>query len=117
MNEEYEKAIENSPELKQYAERIPRDLWKVLLPKEVSDLEAFSASIKSLRIKEKEREYIIELRKKYGLSFRPNADIDETIKRVRLIRWKRKKWAEGILPDEEIEDSSADSIDPGEELI
>ena len=117
MNEEKEKAIEEFPEVKQYLAGIHRDLWEIFLPEKIDDFATFSSAIKALRIKEKERDYTIELRAKYGLPFRPNASIDETIKRVRLIRWKRKKLAEqqGLL--DEAEGSSADSIDPDEELI
>ena len=117
MNEEVQKAIEQYPQIKQYLTGIPKVLWEVVLPAKISDFAAFSSVVKALRIKEKERNYIIELRAKYGLPFRPNASIEETIKRVRLIRWKRKKLAEkeGLLDD--AENRSADSIDPDEELI
>jgi len=117
MNEDYEKAIEKYPEMKQYAESIPRQLWDLFLPLDISAFVEFSVTIKALRIKEKERDYIVELRKKYDLPFRPNTSIEETIKRVRLIRWQRKMQAEWGWTEEAGENSGADKIDPDEELI
>ena len=117
MNKELEDAIEQYPQIQQYLAGITKELWEMVLPEKISDFAAFSAATKALRIKQKERDYTIELRAKFGLPFRPNATIEETIKRVRLIRWKRKRLAEkeGRLND--AENSSADSIDPDEELI
>ena len=117
MKEEIEKAIEQYPQIKQYLAVIPGDLWETVLPGDISDFAAFSAAVKALRIREKERDYIIELRAKYGLPFRPNANIDETIKRVRLIRWKRNKLAEQRGLEDGSENTSVDPIDPDEELI
>ena len=117
MSVKHEEEIRKYPELKQYLSTIPQDLWEVLLPSDSKDFAAFSSAIKSLRIKEKERDYIIELRAKYGLPFRPNASIDETIKRVRLIRWKRKMQAGGEASEPGAENSSADRNDPDEEMI
>jgi len=117
MKEELEKAIEKYPELKHYADCIPSQLWDLFLPSETSEFMAFSATIKALRIREKARDYIMELRKKYGLPLRPNATVEETIKRVRLIRWQRKKRAESGYTEEPGENSSADRIDGDEELI
>lgn len=112
-----DKATEKYPEIKQYAESLPRQLWEFFLPQDVSGFVEFSARIKALRIREKERDYIIELRKKYDLPFRPNASIEETIKRVRLIRWQRKMRSEYGWTEEPGENSSAGRIDPDEELI
>lgn len=117
MNEDYKKAIDQHPEIKHYTESIPRQLGQLLLPSDIAAFPEFSKAIKALRIKEKERDYIIELRKKYGLPFQPNASIEETIKRVRLIRWQRKKKAESEWTEHPDESSSADRIDPDEELI
>ncbi|UCG61034.1 MAG: hypothetical protein JSV52_11995 [Candidatus Zixiibacteriota bacterium] len=117
MKPEIEKAISQHPEVERYLKETPRQLWQLLLPEKTADFAGFAASIKSLRIREKERDYIIELRRKYGLPFRPNASIDETIKRVRLIRWKRKKMMEEQGLDNGAENHSADKIDPDEELI
>ncbi len=117
MKPEVQKAISSHPEIEQYLREIPKELWEVFLPAEVGNFAGFAASIKSLRIREKERDYIIELRRKYDLPFRPNASIDETIKRVRLIRWKRKKLMDQQGLDDGAGSQSADKIDPDEELI
>jgi len=117
MNEDFKKTVEKYPEIKHYAESIPEQLWDLFLPSDTSEFVAFSATIKALRIKEKERDYIIELRKKYDLPFQPNASIEETIKRVRLIRWQRKQQAESGWTEEPGGNNSADRIDPDEELI
>jgi hypothetical protein len=117
MSDEFTRAIDLYPEIKQYLTEIPRDLWYIFLPSEVSQFADLSAVIKGERIKQKERDYIIELRRKYGLPFRPNASIEETIKRVRLIRWQRKKQLQDQGLEDGAENSSADRIDPDEELI
>lgn len=117
MKEENKKTASVHPEIEQYLKEIPKALHEVFLPSEGADFAAFAASIKALRIKEKERDYIIELRRKYGLPFRPNASIDETIKRVRLIRWQRKMRMEQQGFDNGAGKTSADFNDPDEELI
>ena len=117
MNEDFQKAIDLYPEIKHYLDSIPKDLWYIFIPAEMSEFADFSAAIKSLRIREKERDYIIQLRRKYDLPFRPNASVDETIKAVRLIRWKRKIQAENQALGDDIDNSSVDRIDPDEELI
>lgn len=116
MTQEFENAIKALPEIKEYLRQIPRQLWDVFLPGQEDDLPALASAIKALRIREKERDYLIELRRKYGLPFRPNASVDETIKRVRLIRWQREKRqerGENLFGDS----SSSQPIDPDEELI
>ena len=117
MKAEIEKAASLHPEIEQYLKEVPKALWEVFLPSEVADFPAFSASIKGLRIKEKERDYLAELRRKYGLPFRPNASVDETIKRVRLIRWQRKMRMEQQGLDDGAGNTSADYNDSDEELI
>lgn len=117
MKAEMKKAISEHPEIERYLKEIPESLWETLVPSEAGDLGGFASMIKALRIREKEREYIIELRRKYGLLFRPNATIDETIKRVRLIRWQRKMRMEKQGLDIGAEDTPADRVDPDEELI
>lgn len=117
MTAEKRKAISQHPEIERYLKEIPEELWQIFIPADSGDFAGFAASIKSLRIREKERDYIVELRRKYGLPFRPNASIDETIKRVRLIRWQRKKTMEQQGLDDGAENHSADRIDPDEELI
>lgn len=117
MKPEIKKAVSLHPEIEQYLKEIPEALWDVFIPADADDFPAFAASIKALRIKQKERDYIIELRRKYDLPFRPNASIDETIKRVRLIRWQRKKEMEQQGLDNGAENTSADYNDSDEELI
>lgn len=117
MEKDKKKKYPRHPEIKKYLSEIPQSLWYIFLPTDASELPKLAAAIKALRIKEKERDYIMELRRKYKLPFRPNASTDETIKRVRLIRWKRKK------EDEKNKDlfggnsGGGASIDPDEDLI
>ncbi len=115
MTQEKNRVFEEYPEIKQYLSEIPEDLWSIFLPITVEELHQLSDDIKALRIREKEREYIIELREKYGLPFRPNATIDETIKRIRLIKWQQKMKNHD---SQDIENGAENSsIDPDEELI
>ena len=115
MTQEKSRTFEEFPEIRQYLSEIPEDLWSIFLPTSIEELQKLSADIKALRIREKEREYIIELRQKYGLPYRPNATIDETIKRIRLIRWRQKMNSHD---SEDIPNGAENSsIDPDEELI
>ena len=117
MEKDKKKKANVHPEIKKYLSQIPESLWDIFLPTEAAELSKLAVAIKALRIKEKERDYLIELRRKYKLPFLPNASTDETIKRVRLIRWKRKKEDEKnkhLFGDNA---GGGATIDPDEDLI
>ena len=96
MSEETLAAIEEFPLVKQYSKRIPQDLWDIILPQSPDEFTAFSAAIKALRLKEEERNYVIELQQQYDMPLRPNATVKETMIQVRLnvLRERRRRGEE-----------------------
>jgi hypothetical protein len=117
MEKDNRKKADVHPEIKKYLAEIPESLWYIFLPTDSAELSKLAAAIKALRIKEKERDYIIELRRKYKLPFLPNASTDETIKRVRLIRWKQKKENEKNTDLFGGNTRGGATIDPDEDLV
>ena len=100
------------PELDFYKKQIPEDLWDIFIPYDETDLLKLSYDIKRLRIKEKERQYVLEIQNHYGLPIRPNATLKETMIRVRLKFLKKRKSIknknentgnEGTLPVDPLE--------------
>lgn len=85
------KALDNFPVVMEYLKGIPRQLWELVLPEQVSDLQDFSSTIELWQAREAQRNHIIGLQRKYGLKFRPNASMHETMKLVRLRRMERKR--------------------------
>jgi len=77
-----------------YAKNIPESLKSILIP-EQSEKESFAAMAKALRIREKERNYVMEIQREYKLSIRPNESLKRTMIRVRL-KMLKKKMKTGI---------------------
>jgi hypothetical protein len=72
-----------------YIKGIPESLRSILVPDE-NDNSSFSEKAKSLRIKEKERNYVMEIQRDYKLSLRPNESLKRTMIRVRLKMLRKK---------------------------
>lgn len=84
------KNIKKYPDLNEYIESIPRELRNIFSPTESEDLENFYLHLKALRIREKERNYVMEIQKNYNLPIRPNYTLKDTMIRVRLKMLKKK---------------------------
>ncbi len=97
--------IEEFPLVKQYSKRIPQDLWDIFLPQSPDGLETFSAAIKALRLKEEERNYVMELQQQYELPLRPNLTVKETMIQVRLNLLQERKRRGQEADDLSIDDS------------
>lgn len=80
----------NDNELTNYLKQIPKELWIQLVPNNLDDLQLFAKKIKQLRIKEKERNYVMELQQSYRLPLRPNSTVKETMIAARLQKIKKK---------------------------
>ena len=113
------KAIEDYPVVKSYLAGIPSQLWNQMLPAKVSDLQDFSSIIELWQAREAQRNHIIGLQKKYGLKFRPNASMHETMKLVRLRRMerKRRKKKNGNRKFLRFDENGNLPIDPDEDLM
>lgn len=72
-----------------YLKSIPESLWPILVP-DPSEKESFANLAKALRIREKERNYVMEIQNKYNLALRPNESLKQTMIRVRLKMLKKK---------------------------
>lgn len=85
----FDSRLSNSPSLvRKLTERcgreIPTDLHHLLLPVERQQWHAFLVKAKKLRIREIERNYVMELQTKHNLSVRPNESVKATMIRARL---------------------------------
>jgi hypothetical protein len=78
-----------SQESEKYLKGIPESLKPILMP-EPSEKETFADLAKALRIREKERNYVMEIQRDYKLSLRPNESLKRTMIRVRLKMLKKK---------------------------
>jgi hypothetical protein len=71
-------------ELDRYRSRIPQQLWDILIPADEANSGEFAISIKRLRIREQERDYVMTIQRKFGITVRPNESVKEAMTRVRL---------------------------------
>lgn len=81
------KVVENSKDLLkvlEYIEKIPVSCLDLVVPFCEEDLRALEKSIKAIRTREKERNYVMEIQRHYKLPLRPNESLKETMIRVRL---------------------------------
>ncbi len=83
--------------MKQYAGRIPEELWYLFLPELPDELEAFSEALKSFRLREEERNYVMELQREYDIPIRPNESVKQTMIRVRLESIRERKHRRGSI--------------------
>ena len=79
--------------LKKYQSRIPSDLKDILLPDE-AQMSQLAITIKRLRIKEEERNYVIEIQRRYRIPLRPNESVKRTMIRVRLAILRKRRDAD-----------------------
>lgn len=84
-------AIEEYPSIKQYSRRIPRELWQIFLPQLPDEFAEFSTALKSLRLREEERNYVMELQREHEVPLRPNETVKETMIRVRLQNLRERR--------------------------
>jgi hypothetical protein len=92
------------PLLEKYLARIPEDLRDLLVPA-TDHLDEFEAAIKSLRLKEEERYYVMQLQRRHGLPIRPAETVKETMIRARLTLLRKRR-------EEAEEDDGLDLNDP-----
>lgn len=82
-----------------YLSGIPNSLLDILTPGTDVELERLLENYKALRIREKERNYVMEIQKHYNIQISPNENLKKTMIRVRLSLLKRE-IRDGIKPDE-----------------
>ena len=90
MNETTQEATGRHFLLEKYLARIPEDLRDLLAPSS-DHLEEFELAIKSLRLKEEERYYVMQLQRRHGLPIRPFETVKETMIKVRLTILRRRR--------------------------
>ncbi len=83
-------ALDEYPILKEYLAGIPKQLWNLLLPGDKAHLGQLASAVKAQRIKQEERNYVMDLQYQYRLSLRPNETVKETMIRARLRQWKKQ---------------------------
>ena len=93
MAEAVKQEIEHHPLVEEYLAQIPDDLHDLLVPSQ-DDPAEFAAAVKSLRLKEEERSYVMAIQQRYRLPLRPNESVKRTMIRVRLAILKKIREAE-----------------------
>ena len=69
---------------KDYLAAISRNLWDLLVPANPEMHTDFCATIHKLRVREVERNYVLDLQQVYRIPIRPNESVKATMIRVRL---------------------------------
>ena len=81
--------------LESYLVGIPADILDIFVPETAREKYMLSKAIKRLRIREKERNYVMENQQHFSLPLRPNETLKKTMIRARLTilqnRLKRNK--------------------------
>jgi hypothetical protein len=104
-------ATEN-PLLQKYIAQIPRDLRHILIPRSEQGKAKLAAAVKAFRLRQVERNYVLDLQQYYKLPTRPNETVKQTMIRVRLAMLKRRRAAGvdrhrpmegGVLPIDPLE--------------
>jgi len=85
----FESKLHNSLSLvkllkERYSREIPTDLHHLLLPVEPHQWRTFLVEAKKLRIREMERNYVMDLQSRHNLPVRPNESVKATMIRARL---------------------------------
>jgi hypothetical protein len=100
MAETVNQEIKGHPLVEEYLERIPIALRDLLAPGQ-EHLAEFAVAVKSLRLKEEERAYVMAIQQRYRLPLRPNETVKRTMIRARLaiLRKRQEAEAEGDIVD------------------
>jgi|GEM_PF-4288413 len=93
MTEKPKKAPGEYPLVSKYVARIPEDLADLLIPPD-EHLARFASAIKALRIREEERNYVLDIQGHYRVPIRPNESVKETMIRVRLAILRKRREAD-----------------------
>jgi len=103
MTETVKQEIERHLLVEEYMAQIPVDLSNLLVPDQ-EHLAEFAAAVKSLRFKEEERSYVMDIQQDYRIPLRPNETVKQTMIRVRLAILKRRRaaQAEGVRIDTDL---------------
>ena len=78
--------------LKKYESIIPADLKGILLPDE-AQMSQLAIAIKRLRIREEERNYVIDIQRRHRIPLRPNESVKRAMIRVRLAILRKRREA------------------------
>lgn len=88
MKYNMEKHIHRFPNIKSMLSNIRPELWYIFLPERLNKLLDFEMKILSFKIKQRERNQVMSLQRRYGFSVRPN----ETLRAMRIkIKIKQRK--------------------------
>ena len=79
-----DQSLENYPAVKNYLDGIPKDIHHLFVGESEQDLIELSSAIKRQRRDQQEREYVIEIQRRYRLPLRPNASVKATMIQARL---------------------------------
>jgi hypothetical protein len=100
MAEAVNQEIKGHPLVDEYLEQIPVGLRDLMAPAREL-LAEFAVAVKSLRLKEEERAYVMAIQQRYRLPLRPNETVKRTMIRARLaiLRKRQEAEAEGDIVD------------------
>lgn len=84
MNYSKTKDIARDDCIENYVSVIPKNLRDLLIPANPDELSGFCSTIHKLRVREVEREYVMDLQRVYRIPIRPNESVKATMIRVRL---------------------------------
>jgi hypothetical protein len=68
----------------EYLALIPRNVWGLLVPANPEEHSDFCKAVHKLRVREVERDYVLDLQQTYRIPIRPNESVKATMIRVRL---------------------------------
>jgi hypothetical protein len=109
MSNTTQQTVGTYPLVEKYLSRIPKDLRELLGPA-TDRLDEFEAALKSLRLKEEERYYVMQLQRRHGLSIRPSESVKRTMIRARLAIVRKRR--EGVEDDDLIDQNDPLPVDP-----
>ncbi|MEZ5360496.1 MAG: hypothetical protein R3F48_16910 [Candidatus Zixiibacteriota bacterium] len=102
MTEKVRQRLKNYPNVMEMFENIPEDLWDIFWPKDDREKFLLESRIMLLKIREPERNEVMDLQKLCGLPLRPNQRMSEVAaltreqgqKSAKLLDEYRKKRGE-----------------------
>lgn len=95
--------VSSHQELSHALKGVPVSVWDLLAPIDNDEIDNYVKNAKALRIREKERNYVLDIQNNYNLPLRPNESLKRTMIRVRLQvlrkRLQNRKHRNGTIKD------------------
>jgi hypothetical protein len=70
---------------------LPEDIKEIFTPKTEDELIEFEFNVVNFRIREREREKVIQLQKQYNLPFHPNQTLRDVTVRIYIQQFREKQ--------------------------